>query len=216
MGLFKKKQDENKKYTMEDNSDAPQLPDLPKLPDFPGMEEPQNIPTKNKSQLPQLPSFPNNSLGNKFSQNTIKEAVAGEKEVDSEGDANEFTSEMPKAERKMRKPLEGMQRGIMSRTREEPEDNYYEESYERRPSYSRRQYSAPKKEGPVFIRLDNFEESMKIFHETKEQISDIEHLLKDIKELKKKEEEELDSWEDEIQEIKNQIEKVDEDIFSKI
>ena len=73
-----------------------------------------------------------------------------------------------------------------------------------------------KKAEPVFIRIDKFEESIKIFQEIKSQISDIEKLIKNTKEIKAKEEEELTSWETEIQTVKNQIEKVNQDIFSRI
>jgi hypothetical protein len=210
MGLFKKNEDKKKnnnevsRYS-EDNSEIPQLPELPKLPDFPGMEEDEN----ENFSLPQLPSFPNSSLGDKFSQNTIKDAVSGGKEGDSEGynaedfeiDENEIESPM------MQNPSDGMQRSIMSQ--EMP-------SKQRIQNYSQRQYTTMKKPEPVFIRLDKFEESLEIFEDAKEQISEIEHLLRKIKELKQKEEEELSSWENQIQEIKKQVEKVDQDIFSKI
>jgi hypothetical protein len=57
---------------------------------------------------------------------------------------------------------------------------------------------------------------MKIFHDIKTQVSEIENLIKMTKEVKAKEEEELTSWQNEIQAIKDQIEKVNQDIFSKI
>jgi hypothetical protein len=69
---------------------------------------------------------------------------------------------------------------------------------------------------PIFIRIDKFEESLKIFTKTKEKISEIEELLKHTKELKEKETQELNSWEMDVQQIKTQIEKVDKEIFSKV
>jgi len=69
---------------------------------------------------------------------------------------------------------------------------------------------------PIFIRIDKFEESLKVFEKVKEKISEIEHLLRETKELKEQEQLELSNWEQEIQKLKLQIEKVDEDIFSKI
>ena len=203
MGLFKNKETPKKDFA---NLPVPKLPELPKLPDFPGMENDSE--DYGEMELPQLPSFPNNSLGNKFSQNTIKEAVAGEKEVESEG-ADDFSSDFEERENQMMQeplreinPIKDMRQFNQSvqRTREVP-------------SYSK---NLVKKAEPVFIRLDKFEESMEIFNDTKEQISEIENLLKNIKELKQKEDEELSSWENEIQEIRKQIEKVDSDIFSKI
>ncbi len=69
---------------------------------------------------------------------------------------------------------------------------------------------------PIFIRIDTFEESLKIFESTKNRIFEIEKMLRDIKRLKEEEEKELEMWEQEIQNLKQQIEKVDQDIFSKV
>src|SRR5690606_21643986 len=59
-----------------------------------------------------------------------------------------------------------------------------------------------KETGPVFIRIDKFEEALKVFKETKEKIGEIEKLLEETRELKEKEERELSSWEEEIQGMK--------------
>lgn len=203
MGLFKNKETPKKDFA---NLQVPKLPELPKLPDFPGMREESE--DYDEMNLPQLPIFPNNSLGNKFSQNTIKEAVAGEKEVESEG-ADDLPLDFEENENQMmQEPLREINPMKDMRQFSPPAQRAREI-----PSYSK---NLVKKAEPVFIRLDKFEESMEIFNDTKEQISEIENLLKNIKELKQKEDEELSSWENEIQEIRKQIEKVDSDIFSKI
>lgn len=212
MGLFKKKEEEVKKPVNMQNSKMPMLPELPKLPDFPGMDEDPMQNDYSDEQLPQLPSFPNNSLGDKFSQNTIKEAVAGEKrgigmnadgfssdEDIEDSEENQMMQEYPEER------LPTMQRKTMQ-----------QQAYDSHPNYSGMRYSTEKRVEPVFIRLDKFEESLKVFEDAKEQISEIEHLLSEIKHTKQKEEEELNSWENKIQEIKRQVEKVDQDIFSKI
>jgi len=72
------------------------------------------------------------------------------------------------------------------------------------------------KSGQVFVKIDKFEESLKIFELTKNKIVEMEKMLEDIKELKEKEEKELDYWMAEIQTIKNQTEQVERDIFSKL
>lgn len=202
MGLFKKK--DERKVPENSNMGIPVLPELPKLPDFPGMDDEfQN------AELPKLPSFPNNSIGNKFSQSTIKEAVAGEKEVDSE-DADDFSSEndFDDEERMMQAPLNENYEKTILPNKMKPQRREISENT----SYSQMQ----KRAEPVFIRLDKFEESLKVFENAKKQISEIEHLLSEIKEVKQKEEDELNSWENRIQEIRKQIEKVDQDVFSKI
>jgi hypothetical protein len=204
MGLFGKK--DKKEEIKKIPSTVPELPELPKLPELPSMNEF----TYEEEHLPQLPTFPNNSLGNKFSQNTIKEAVSGKKEEEEVFDAEDFPED---DKGMMQKPL---QRHAME------DSDSYEESITTKPkskevpqNYAMRSYMTKKAE-PVFIRIDKFEESMKIFQDIKSQISEIEELIKNTKETKNKEEEELASWETEIQTIKNQIEKVNQDIFSRI
>jgi hypothetical protein len=69
---------------------------------------------------------------------------------------------------------------------------------------------------PVFIRIDRFEEGLRIFGETKKKIAHIEKILGEAKRVREKEGRELQDWENEMRAIKNQIEKIDRDIFSKI
>jgi len=69
---------------------------------------------------------------------------------------------------------------------------------------------------PIFIRIDKFEEGLKVFEKTKEKVIEIEKTLRDINKIKEAEEKELENWEEEIRDIKTHIEKVDQDIFSKI
>jgi len=73
----------------------------------------------------------------------------------------------------------------------------------------------PKQE-PIFIRIDKFEEAMKIFQKTKKKFREIESMLNEIQKLKEQEEKELKVWEKEIISAKEQIEKIDQEIFSKI
>ena len=217
MGLFKKKV--NKK---ENVSEAPvTLPELPKLPALPPIDDEESnvdapkLPSidedVSKSPLPKLPSFPNNDFGNKFSQDSIKEAVSGKKEGDEVSLANDFVDEEQTMQEPLKKPSsvehddfdDDRKPSIISRSREVP-------------SNFRGQYSSTRKAEPIFVRLDKFEESLKTFEKAKEQILEIENLIKHTKALKEKEEEELLSWEKEIQLIKQEIEKIDRDIFSKI
>ncbi|MCK5605767.1 hypothetical protein KAR91_27980, partial [Candidatus Pacearchaeota archaeon] len=69
---------------------------------------------------------------------------------------------------------------------------------------------------PVFIRIDKFEEALKIFRQTKEKAEEIEKMLYDIKKIKEEEDKELNFWENEAQAIKEQIEKIDSKLFSKL
>ncbi len=175
MALFRKKEKK------EEIPSLPELPRLPELPEFPEAEE-------NSEEIPRLPSFPNDSLGDKFSQDTIKEVVAGRKRVEEVG-ADEFAEgEM----RTMQRPLAG----------------------EPRRSFS--PYQKTKEAEPIFIRIDKFEEGSQTFNEVKKKVSEIERAFEDISKVKEEEEKELQSWEEEIRKIKEKLEKIDDNIFSKI
>ena len=225
MGLFKKKAIKK---------EINELPELPKLPSLLGESE-------FGTTLPQLPRYPPNSLNNKFSQNTIndeqkagnfltnftgnkiKDAISGKKEEEVEAD--EFAREQMMPELSEIKPSDF--------ARLNPEGKFEKSEGSREPSRSfefpykmekplknleLRGWQEPKtkKTGEVFIKIDKFEESLKIFEMTKDKIVEMEKMLEDIKELKEKEEKELSYWMSEIQTIKNQTEKVERDIFSKL
>jgi len=203
MGLFNK----NKK---EENGDIPKLPELPRLPDLPELD--------NLKNLPQLPNFPRSSIGEKFSQYTIKDAISGSKEYNENLENNEFESDEEEMQG-IQKP--GEERFIRDNIGNKNTDDEYKQfqRFERKaletPSFSESGASYRKTE-PIFIRLDKFEESLKIFEKTRSQISEIENVLREINKIKEQEEKELQFWEQEIQNIKKQIEKVDKDIFSRV
>lgn len=204
MGLFKKK---------EDKDTIPKLPELPKLPtlptsfkndyDFESDSFPiKEFPSMNNyaKEIHELPSFPTNSFSEKFSQNSIKSAITGREfeedieEID-ESDMEEFSKTIVPLPKKqiplIKKQTEEKIIGMRNLQRVIPEE-------------------------PIFIRIDKFEESLKIFNHVKEKISDIEYLLNETKQIKEKENEELSSWQEEVQKLKTQIERIDKDIFSKI
>lgn len=185
MGWFNKEQ-----------SRIPELPELPKLPELPSEQI-------TSERLPQLPKIPSSELGERFSQNLIKEAVTGEKEdyVEEEDEKEEISSMiLPHLRTHLTQEIP-LKKTIPFR-REIPEEF--------------REASKKIKEEPIFIRIDKFEESLKIFEKTKERISEVEKMLRDIKRIKEEEEKEIVIWEEELQNLKDQIERVDQDIFSRI
>lgn len=191
MGWFKKKESgvkDNRKMP----NDIPSLPELPRLPEISDKK-------RREEKIPQLPSFPNNSLGKKFSQDSIKEAVTGGKEVMEDLDI-EYIAPRGKEIRTM-----------SSSPSKEMKTDYKKE----RMTLPHNQLRELKQE-PVFIRIDKFEESLKIFEDIKNQIAEIDKMLRQTKTLKDEEEKELAAWEQNMREIKSQIEKIDQDIFSKI
>ncbi len=182
MGLFNKKQ-------KEEDIRLPELPDLPELPEFPEMND---MPRDSSKMIHQLPSFPNNSLGDKFSQNTIKEAISGREEDDFEAPVDEFE---PLEEMKMiQEPLRSR---IMPKLEQKPKEIIKEEE-------------------PLFVRLDKFEESHNILEELKKQINEISHLLNETNQLKEKEDLQLKDWGTKLQNIKQKVERIDKDLFSKL
>ena len=188
MGWFKKKV--VAKPVVENPTKLPELPKLPEMPDI----QSKDMDFKNEPAS-QLPSYPTNSFGEKFSQNAIKEAVTGKK-----GDKEVFDADEPFDEdedREMQKPQKDLKERI-------PMGNIP------------RNFPTQKTLDPVFVRLDKFEESLAIFNKTKNKISEIEKLLGEMKRINEKEEKELLDWEKEVQKMKKNFEKIDEDIFSKI
>ena len=211
MGWFTK----DKKKEEEKIPSLPKLPELPKINSDNSLDKEFDLHKVHKENLPQLPeseeddrtlhrlpSYPGGKLGDKFSQNTIKEAVSGEKKGDV-GSADDFEElDLDSKVRTMHEPLK------TPKVKEIEKEDIPHEFKEA----ARKVQEAE----PVFIRLDKFEEGVQIFHNTKARMSEIEQLLKDTKRLKEEEEKELENWEAEIEAIKTEIEKVEKNIFSKI
>lgn len=188
MGLFSSK----------DKKERSKVPELPKLPDLPDLDIP-DLDEMDESNVPhKLPSIPQSSFGEKFSQNSIKNAVSGK----------------------------GYETPSFPSMNEDYEDEDYKEvstppkinpSEAKKISFQRgEQHYREKREEPVFIQIEKFEESLEIFKETKEKIKEIEDMLSEVKDLKRQEEDELSNWQKELKEMKERIEKVDSNIFSKI
>lgn len=186
MGLFGKKEKKSE-------TEIPVLPRLPRLPELPDME------FMGDRTIHQLPSFPSNSIGKKFSQDSIKDAVSGERGGE-DFYADEFSdNEMRMMRGPLRKPLtEEMEEDIGAGFPERARGTFRQEAE------------------PVFVRIDRFEEGLKIFEGIKNQISEIERVLAETRRLKEKEEAELNSWENELKRMKMEIERMGRDIFSKV
>ncbi|HUW43930.1 MAG TPA: hypothetical protein VMV95_03155 [Bacillota bacterium] len=184
MGLFNKKKEVKKEVFS--------LAALPKLPEFPRLDD-------ESTQIHKLPSFPSNSLGTRFSNNTIKEAVTGGKEDELPADDFFDEDDMRMMQEPARKPL-------IREIKEDTSERLKRTGFKNEKSFTE----------PIFIRIDRFEEALRIFNETKKKLLNIERILEEVKRIKEKEENELKTWENEIRSMKEQIEKVDKDIFSKI
>jgi len=153
------------------------LPEMPKLPELPKIGDDLNI-------LPQLPSYTSDSLGEKFSQGAIKEAVSGKEDGDKEVfEANEFFPESK--EKMMQKPPKYLAKEISTEIKAQ--------------GFIK---TRTKESEPVFVRIDKFEESLDTFEKTKKKLVEMEKFLSEIKRIREREESELQEWENEVQVIK--------------
>jgi len=216
MSLFGKKQ------PVESRPMLPKLPELPKLPGYdnepmtppsysqeePMIKEFPTIPeeyTKEDTEtIHQLPSFPTSETGQQFTRNSIKSAITGnnyepEAEELPTTDYKDLTISPPTTKLPQEEPSKIKE---IKEIEGQPMIDY--------------EVERPKSNEPIFIRIDKFEESLKIFDGVKGRLGEIENMLSEVKELKEKEQIELTAWEESIQKLKHQIEKVDSDIFSKI
>ena len=184
MGLFGKKEKKSE-------SEIPMLPRLPRLPELPDLDIGMDRDIDNR-MIHQLPSFPSNSAGKRFSRDSIKDAVSGKR-----GEEDFYADE------RMMQPLS-------KPFREEMEEEAETES-EMEGFRGFRQEAEP-----VFVRIDRFEEGLRMFEGIKHQISEIERILEETKRLKEKEDAELHSWENELKRMRMEIEKIGRDIFSKV
>ena len=240
MGLFKKK------GVKKEFKDLPELPRFPSLPGESNFEKPlpqlPNYSTNSLNDRFHQDTIKNEQKTGNFLTNLsgrqIKDAISGKKE-EMLG-ADEFVREQMMSEHLEMKPSDFARQTYQTKNererfgernllknyetkREEGRElnNKMEFPYRiEKPSkeFELRNWQEPKvkKSGQVFVKIDKFEERLKIFELTKNKIVEMEKMLEDIKELKEKEEKELDYWMAEIQTIKNQTEKVERDIFSKL
>ena len=214
MGWFNKSNKEGKTRVIEDD-DIPELPQLPELPDLPDLNE--------DDEMAQLPTIPSSSLGQRFSQNVIKEAISGKRGNEKRNlYSNEFTHE-DEDEEETQGPMRTIPRMEMPQRKfkeiEVPKINTRkerEETYKEVPVEFKEAAKKIKNSEPVFIRIDKFQKALEILEETKEKISDMRKTLNDIRRIKEEEETELSSWEAEINKLKAQIDKIDSDLFSKV
>lgn len=203
MVIFNKKNKKNsqKRESNEMNdfseNNLPQLPELPKLPEAPDTGYSSN----------QLPSFPSNNIGNQLSQNTIKEAVSGEKEEEDSW-ADDFDSSEEEEETMPEESLEMAPSPKLGGYNSYSEENKKERNFENKKSNGKNE--------PVFVRIDKFEEGLKTFEKLKDKTMEIEKLLKDVKKDKDEENKEIDKWEKELESMKTKIESLNRSIFSKI
>ncbi len=201
MGLFSKKKSDKNRLSMP--ADLPKLPDLSDVNDLISQK---------------LPTLPTDKFGEKFSRNNIKQAVSGEKEVEEEEDNDEESSF-----RDFKKKFE---KETVSSPNEEDDSknlggfNPSTKVKESSPKVSSSFVSEGKvgipKEGPIFVHIEEFNEAIRKFKNTRKDLLEVEEVLSKIKEIRVEESEELKKWEEKIKRTKEQIEVINKNIFSKV
>lgn len=206
MGFFSKNKQKG-------NDKVPELPNLPPLPEMPIKEIYEkrgfstNLPVKEQSQKKfSLPSFPDSKIGQKINQETIKEAVTDNENIYFEP-KKPRTQEISETKQKMQPSM------FIPQAREQTMEMSDWNEVKPKPEFSMPRI---KKQEPLFIKLEKYENVISTFNEIKLRITEIESLLKNIKEIKMKEEKELDEWEREIHTIKARLEQIDQEIFKGI
>jgi len=191
--LFGKKGEKEEKK--EDK--APKLPEFPPIPEAKSKGLPPPPPVYPKSERPAaLPSFPSSRPGEEISHKFVKQAI-----------------EEPHVEEETEKPISkefqpsGMVRGL-----EEMKIRQEEFGKKKIPEIGR----PLRKTGPVFVRIDKFQDALSDFQAIKTKLLEIENMLKDIKDIKAKEDAELQEWESEIQDAKAKLDRIDAKIFQKL
>lgn len=181
---------------------------LPELPELPSIREEYE-----QEEIHQLPALPSNQFGEKFSQHRIKEAIIREKEDEEELNL----PELPRTQPALKTPEKILAPEKISEFTEEykPEKKYTIEK-EKYIERGKSEGAKSKKQDPVFVRIDKYQESLEVFEKTRAKILEIEDLLKKNKLVKEEEEKQIEEWERQIQEIKDHVQQIDKEMFSKI
>ncbi len=193
MGLFSKKK-KKKKVKEKESSELPDLPPLPDKFDF----SDSGLKDYSEEMKNELPAFPYSETGEKMSNEAVKHALEKPGKVGE--DTKPRTREIEDIEN------QGIDREISELIPNPRKIN-------RTITQNRK---ADKEKGPIFVRIDKYEDALSSFQDIKKRLLDIEKDFKDIRETKRREENELQGWEGEIQNAKAKLDKIDKNIFHEL
>ncbi|MDO8517003.1 MAG: hypothetical protein Q7S33_02660 [Nanoarchaeota archaeon] len=186
---------------------VPELPQATSLPELP------------KREVQELPSFPNNEMGNRMNNFMVKSAVDdsfGEKEGD------DYLEELPKdfnfdnsGEAELPETSEDAWGKVQPTSSFQiPSYQDYQQKYQT--SQPSQQVQQPSKTEPVFVRIDKFQAAQKDFYEIKKKILEVENILNKVKDVKSKENQELNEWGNDLDKIKSRLVEIESTIFNQI
>jgi len=228
MGFFSRNKNNSDQKQADDNlsnNQPPKLPDLPALPmpSFSRSEE-----KFSESYPSSLPSIPNSAIGNRISQESVKEAVIDQgiiPEIKSKKlPSNQeifIKKNSPRIKEMSQKNMGEMQRSMsvqdlnLSENMPDLSNPRYQFSHDQS-DFSMNRMVRERSSEPLYIKLDKFENALSTFNEIKLKVSEIDSLLRNIREIKMREEKELNEWEREIETIKAKLENIDRDLFKSL
>ncbi|AJF62199.1 MAG: hypothetical protein QT11_C0001G0040 [archaeon GW2011_AR20] len=70
-----------------------------------------------------------------------------------------------------------------------------------------------RKTGPIFIKIDKYEQVLDHINSVKDRIKEIEDLIENLKRMKKDEDNALDEWKESLNQIKEKLMIVDKNLF---
>ena len=73
--------------------------------------------------------------------------------------------------------------------------------------------SMEKKTGPVFIKIDKYDEAVDHINSIKDKVNEIENVIENLKKIKREEDNALDEWKSSLNEIKEKLMMIDRSLF---
>lgn len=70
-----------------------------------------------------------------------------------------------------------------------------------------------KKTGPIFIKIDKYDEAVDHINSIKDKINEIESIVENLKKMKRDEDNALDEWKSSLNEIKEKLMMIDKSLF---
>jgi len=211
-----------------DKKEEGMLPDLPPVKTPFGFSYGIDHDPEEASEIHSLPSFPDSSTHNDFSQAAIKDAVGTEEAGEMPAIPGEEGKDIKLVEMKEWDPVElpesakeeehmvppPMPVPPVAKIAPPPEMGLGE----RKILPPLKMATSPVNAGnlDVFVKLDKFHSAKKTLGEVKSKLEEVDGLIRKIREVKMREEQEIASWEKDLTFARSRIQEITENIFEKV
>ncbi|MEM4719323.1 MAG: hypothetical protein QXG18_00455 [Candidatus Pacearchaeota archaeon] len=165
--------------------------------------------TKKETSFPILPSTSNN-IKQEINENLIKTTINQDKEDKSFQKNQEYkeTIQIPSPISQINNEIKEIKPIQKTDTQPQPSTLLTEKFVPQTTNLSVQQFTQQQiiqKDSSVFVKIEKFEQTKKIFQEIKENILEIENLIKKINEYSKNEEDEIKKINSDLKIIKNKL-----------